>query len=158
MVRGRLEGCKRAIPGNEISCQPDGSARDCTLCIMASSKGRAGWKKATSTPSSSDWFIDEEPIKTSGAKGSTAPTGAKLSKDNAAAVGGGDNDVLVAGEGWLYTLEGISKGRGWSGAGSEAEPGLRLRCRGRGALELDPGDVGSDLAIGFDSRFLRKRE
>jgi len=89
-----------------MSCHPEGSESDRTLCKMSSSKGSDGWKN-------SDIMLIFEPSSTpprpmeadvpasSGAKGSVASTGAKLSNDRAVWRGAGDRDALVAGDAML---------------------------------------------------------
>lgn len=95
----------------------------------------------------------------SGANGSTGPTGAKLSNERAASVGGGDSEELVEGEGWLYTVVGISNAPvAESGVWPEEDLGRRCLIRGRAAFAAAGGDVGSSLAIGFASSFSKKRE
>jgi len=83
---------------------------------MWSSKGSGGWKNSsaiikppTAVPSVEVECTDMEGIELSGAKGSMAPPmGAKVSNESAASVGGGESEELVAGDGWLYTVDGIS--------------------------------------------------
>jgi len=89
-----------SIPGNVVSCQPDGSVSDWKLCRIFSSKGRGGWKKSEIMlkPVVSTWSAWEEPAN-SGAKGSTGPTGANVSKDRAVSRGGGDSEAVVSGDG-----------------------------------------------------------
>lgn len=57
------------------------------------------------------------------AKGSVGPTGAKLSNDSAFSVAGGDRELLVSGEGWLYTVVGI-----WKVLESKVAAGGCVRC------------------------------
>jgi len=86
------------IPGKLMSCHPLGSVMDCILRKMPSSKGGEGWKKS---PIGREDTLDASdniaPI--SGPNGSIPPTGAKLSNESAASVGGGDRELLVEGEG-----------------------------------------------------------
>lgn len=94
------------LPGSEMSCQPLGSVRDCILCTMALSNGKGGEKKfpviKLSTPGPSTLFAASVAA-VSSANGSVGPFGAKLSNDSADSVGGGESELLVEGEGWLYT-------------------------------------------------------
>lgn len=75
------------------------------LCTILSSNGSGGWKKSVImlfpmfafNPSTLSIVIDDTAV--SGANGSIAPTGAKLSNDKAASVAGGERELLVDGEG-----------------------------------------------------------
>ena len=71
---------------------------DCMLCIMSSSKGSEDWKNP---PSCREDKLDvsDDTTAISGPNGSIPPTGAKLSNESAASVGGGDREPFVEGEG-----------------------------------------------------------
>lgn len=151
---------KYHLPGKEISCQPLGSVRDCKLCTIWSSNGKGGWKKSADIIASR---LDESALlfaatdaAASRANGSVGPIGAKLSNDNADSVGGGESELFVTGEGWLYT-GGRSKVLE-AGVCEADDRGTRFLTRGKEAFEETPGDNGSSLAIGLASSFSKKRE
>lgn len=84
------------IPGSGISCQTDGSVKDCILCRISLSNGSGGWKSSDRDmdipiPSELSKALAAEPRAEEGAKGSTPPIGANWSNDKAVLEGGGDS-------------------------------------------------------------------
>jgi len=83
-----------------MSFQPSGFVRDCQLWTIASSKGNEGWKR----PPFMAWLATEfwamfmaTVAALSVANGSMLPTGAKISNESAASVGGGLSEFVGEG-------------------------------------------------------------
>jgi len=80
-------------PGKAMSCQTEGSVRDCMLCKMSLSKGRGGLKYSASGASNPCMVSICSTGRPVGAKGSaTPPAGANCSNDMAACEGGGERE------------------------------------------------------------------